>query len=139
MHHIDDIYVGQKILHQEHITPEKHQEFGLLSGDQSPIHTDLEFCRAQGYEKLVGYAFLLTTILSKIYGTIFPGGSELCLSQNCKFKNPYFIGDELNFELVVTHKNQSLKTVSIETKIYNQNQKVIFQGQADMLLSLTKI
>jgi 3-hydroxybutyryl-CoA dehydratase len=128
--------VGHKVTHQEIITEKLHQTFGELSGDLSPIHTDLRFCQANGYEKKIGYAFLITTLLSKIYGTIFPGGSELCLKQSCLFKNPYFVGDILNFELVVSHKNDSLKLLTLEIKDFNQNQKKIFDGQAEMLLTL---
>ena len=45
--------------------------------------------------KKVGYAFLLTSALSKIYGIYFPGGNELCLHQTCNFKRPFFVNDTL--------------------------------------------
>ena len=134
---IDEISVGEKINYKILITEEIHNDFMKFSGDNSPIHSDKKFAQSNGYKERLGYAFLLTTILSKIYGTIFPGGSELCLKQEANFPNPYYIGDELEFNIEVINKNEDLKLLTVMTIVENQEKKVIFKGQGVFQLSLS--
>ncbi|MDC1174981.1 MaoC/PaaZ C-terminal domain-containing protein [Bacteriovoracaceae bacterium] len=139
MYYINDFEVGYKVTYSEVATEEMHLQFSKLSGDNSPIHMDEEFCKNTPFKKRIGYAFLITTILSKIYGTIFPGGSELCLKQKCEFKKPYFVGDTLFFELEVTQKNIDLDLVTIKILTKNQEDIMIFKGEVVMQLVLGKV
>jgi len=134
---IDEITVGEKIHYQTSIDEKIHYDFMRLSGDVSPIHTDKKFAEANGHKDCLGYAFLLTSVLSKVYGTIFPGGSELCLKQECNFPSPYYIGDELRFTIEVLNKNEKLKLLTVMTTIENQDNMTIFRGQGVFQLSLT--
>ena len=138
MRKIDEISVGEKIHYETSIDEEMHYAFMRLSGDDSPIHTDKEFAEANGHKDRIGYAFLLTSVLSRVYGTIFPGGSELCLKQECNFPNPYYIGDELRFTIEVLNKNEKLKLLTVMTLVENQEKATIFKGQAVFQLSLAK-
>ena len=61
----------------------------------------------------MGYAFLITAILSKIYGMFFPGGTELCLKQICNFKKPFFLNDTLKINLKVIQINYEAKLLTI--------------------------
>ena len=135
---IDQVKIGDKKDYGIMITEDLHAEFGKFSGDHSPIHTDINFCKKNGYQDKIGYAFLLTTALSKIYGVHFPGGSELCLQQTCKFIRPYYVGELLKFTLKVLQKNDSAKTVTIKSQIKNPNGFTIFEGESILLLSLKK-
>ena len=115
-----------------------HNDFSKLSGDNSPIHQNKSFCKKHNFQKLVGYGFLITTILSKIYGVYFPGGSELCLQQTCNFKKPFYINDNLIFLLKITHINQQNKIITIETKVMRNKKELIFEGYSLLQLSLNK-
>ena len=136
MKHIDSISVGEKITHSITITEKMHNDFMNFSGDNSPIHSDKGFALSNGYQDRLGYAFLLTCVLSKIYGTIFPGGSELCLKQECDFPNLYYIGDKLEFQIEVINKNEELKLLTVMTVVKNQEGKVVFRGKAVFQLKL---
>ena len=68
----------------------------------------------------MGYAFLITAILSKIYGMFFPGGTELCLKQICNFKKPFFLNDTLKINLKVIQINYEAKLLTISIIIRNQ-------------------
>jgi 3-hydroxybutyryl-CoA dehydratase len=136
MYYIEDVKIGQSFTHSLTVTEEIHDQFCQLSGDDSPIHTNEEFCQKTKFKKRVGYAFLLTAVLSKVYGTVFPGGSELCLKQTCNFKRPFFIGDLLSFEIEVSHKNVSTKIITVKNRVKNQENSVIFTGEGILQLSL---
>ena len=136
MYFINDINVGQEIKKSIKITKELHDDFCKLTGDDSPIHVDEEFARKSNYKAPIGYAFLITALLSKIYGKEFPGGSELCLSQNCEFRAVYYVGDTLIFNIKVIQKNISFKLITLDINVVNQNKIKIFTGQSIMKLIL---
>lgn len=136
---IQDVTVGEVVTHTVVVTEKKHNDFQALSGDDSPIHSDPAFARTNGFKDKLGYAFLLTAILSEIYGTIFPGGSELCLKQECHFPQPHYVGDELTFRVEAIHKNEDLHLLTVMTSAANQEKQVVFRGKATFQLSLGQV
>lgn len=135
---INEIEIGDERNYGIVISEDLHLEFGKFSGDQSPIHTDINFCKKNGYNNKLGYAFLLTTVLSQIYGMLFPGGSELCLQQTCKFIYPFYVGELLKYKLKILQKNISTKIITIKSEIKNPSNSTIFEGESILLLSLKK-
>ena len=133
---INQIKVGDKKKFGIKITKKIHKTFSNFSGDKSPLHTNKKFCLKNNFKDLVGYAFLIECLISKIFGMYFPGGSELCLTQSCNFLKEYYVEDTLTFILEVIHKNKSLKLLTLETKVFNQENEMIFTGQSTMKLSL---
>ena len=121
---IQDIFIGEEFVHKVAMTEALHLGFMELSGDKSPIHTDVEFAKKNGFQACLGYAFLL------------PGGSELCLRQDTNFPNPYYVGDDLTFRIVVLDKNDDLQLLTAMTTIVNQDSKSIFRGKVVFKLSL---
>ena len=117
---LDVIKIGETLICKIIITDRIHNKFCKLSGDNSPIHNNLNFCKKNGYSKIMGYGFLIHCILSKIYGTIFPGGNELCLKQDGNFINPYFVGDELLIKIKVIYKNLDLKIINLSTEFFRK-------------------
>lgn len=136
MYFIDDIEVGMMRDYLMIIDRQLHQDFIKLSGDDSPIHTDVAFCKRTKFKNPIGHAFLLTALLSNIYGKKFPGGTELCLRQTSNFKAPFYIGDKLTFSLEVVQKNVALKIITIRTSVANQNGLVVFEGDGVLSLEL---
>lgn len=136
---IRDISVGDTYKESILITHYLHDNFAQLSGDNSPIHTSIEFAKRNGYKDCLGYAFLITTLLSRIYGTQFPGGSELCLKQVCSFPTPYFVGDLLEFNITVNSVNNSLKLMTATTVVLNKDMNVVFTGDVTFQLKLVNL
>jgi 3-hydroxybutyryl-CoA dehydratase len=135
--HIKKLKIGLKRQYTLKITSKLHNQFKKFSGDNSPIHNDLNFCKINRYKKKLGYAFLLTAALSKIYGVYFPGGNELCVHQSCNFRKPYFINDNLLFTLKVIQLNKESKIITLNIDITCKN-KIIFNGQSILKLSLKR-
>jgi 3-hydroxybutyryl-CoA dehydratase len=133
---ITEISVGDTFSESIPISPNLHNDFAKLSGDDSPIHTSIEFAKRNGYKGCLGYAFLITTLLSRLYGTRFPGGSELCLKQDCSFPSPYFVGDILEFTITVKNINLPLKLLVVSTVVLNNSQDEVFRGDATFQLKL---
>ena len=147
-YNIKQIKLGDKKKFGIKINKNLHHLFSKFSGDKSPLHTSKKFCEKNGFKDLVGYAFLIDCILSKmtlksnnhlkkIYGMYFPGGSELCLQHTSKFIKPYYINDYLNITITVTQKNFHAKLITLDVKINTRN-NLIFEGETLLKLPLEK-
>jgi acyl dehydratase len=102
--------------------------FTKLSGDKSCIHTNESFCNKTRFKRPIGYGFLLNVFLSKLYGEYLPGGSSICIKQESKFINPFYVGDVLTIKAHVKNKVEATRFVEIETQILNQDGKCVFKG-----------
>jgi len=120
--------LGEKVEFEVDISKEIHEKFSELSGDFSKMHTDDEFSKSKGFKKKIGYAFLLNSFLSRLYGEHLPGGSSICLKQESKFMNPFYEGDKLRIVGEVISKSESTKVVEINSEIFNQDNQKIFEG-----------
>ena len=135
LHNLKDIKLRKKSLFCIKISDKIHSNFIKFSGDDSPIHTSLKFVKKNDYKKKMGHGFLITTILSQIFGKYLPGGSELCIKQECNFKKPFFVGDTLDITLIPIKKNYRFNYLEIETVIKVRN-IIIFSGLTSFVLSL---
>jgi len=62
------INVGDKVEFEVTIDDNMHKMFSKISGDYSPIHCDDIFSEKTKFGRKIGYAFLLTSFLSRLYG-----------------------------------------------------------------------
>ena len=131
---IELIRLNKKKIFEVLITKKLHEDFIKISGDNSPIHTNKKFSIKHGYKKPMCHGFLLSVILSNIFGKKFPGGSELCVSQTSYFRSPFYIGDQLRIEIIPIKKNLKLKFLECEIKIFIKK-KIIFNGDAKFVLA----
>ena len=134
---IQNIKCGNSFEFPFNYTERVHSDFMKFSGDDSNIHTSLDFATKNGYKGVLGYAFALTAFLSKIYGTQFPGGNELCLKQECNFRNPFYVGDRIIFTVTVRSINYELKTLELTSSAKVDGGILIFTGLALLRLSLS--
>jgi acyl dehydratase len=71
---------------------------------------------------------LLSSLLSRIQGMYLPGKRALYVSQSLNFRNPCFIDDIVIVSGTVIEKSESTKILKIESKVINQNNKIILSG-----------
>ena len=89
---------------------------------------DKDYCSKTIFGDKIGYAFVLTGYLSRLYGEYLPGGNSICLKQDTKFQKPFYIGDKLRLIAEVTNKFESIQVIEIRTKFYREAQECIFKG-----------
>ena len=120
--------VGDKAEFEVTIDGNMHNNFSKISGDYSPIHCDDAFSEKTKFGRKIGYAFLLTSLLSRLYGEYLPGGSSVCIKQSASFIKPYFIGDKIKVAGEVVNKTESTKFIEIKSEMYRNNKECIFRG-----------
>ncbi|MBW2976546.1 hypothetical protein KY347_03820 [Candidatus Woesearchaeota archaeon] len=123
-----EIKIGDKAEFEVFIGEKLHDSFSNLSGDFSPIHRDDEFCSKTKFEKKIGYAFMLTSFLSRLYGEYLPGGSSICIKQTSNFIKPFFIGDKITVVGEVVNKVESTQFVEIKTEMFRNDAECVFRG-----------
>ena len=124
----DEIEIGLTKQFQTTITESMIDDFAKLTGDFSPIHMDKDYASTTTFEKRVVDGMLLASFLSKIVGMYLPGKHALYFSQSLDFRQPCFIGDTITVSSIVIDKSPSTKILKIESKITNQEGKILLSG-----------
>lgn len=124
----DEIDIGLTKEFQITITESMVNNFANVSGDFSPIHIDEEYAKTTSFGKRVVHGMLLASFLSRVDGMYLPGKHALYFSQNLEFHNPCFINDKIKISSIVIDKSESTKILKIESKITNQNDKLLLHG-----------
>ena len=124
----DEIKIGLTKQFQITITESVVDDFAKLTGDFSPIHMDEDYASTTTFQKRVVHGMLLASFLSKIDGMYLPGKHALYFSQSLDFRYPCFLGDIITVYSIVIDKSPSTKILKIESKITNEDGKILLSG-----------
>lgn len=78
------------------------EAFVRCSGDTNPLHVDDAYAQAKGHRGRLMHGALLNAFLSGFVGTGLPVKDTMCLMQKLNYRAPFFIGDEIRLEAMVT-------------------------------------
>jgi len=81
------------------VTEEDIMAFGKLSEDYNPVHFDDNFAKKLGFDSRIAHGLTVNSILSKYYGTEFPGKGTLFLGYQYIFLAPIYPNEEYNVEI----------------------------------------
>ena len=130
----DEIEIGLTKEFHVIITEQLVNDFAKISGDYSPIHMDEEYAKSTTFEKKVVHGMLLASFLSRVDGMYLPGKHALYFSQTIEFHNPCFIDDKVTVFSKVIDKSESTKILKIESKIINQDDKILLSGTGRVIV-----
>ena len=132
------ISLGDQARFSKTITEEDVKRFAELTGDFNPIHLNQEFAAASPFKKRLVHGAFGASLISAVLGMKLPGPGALYVSQDLKFKKPAFIGDTLTAVATVvekfTKKKGELKFLRIRTELLNQDDVLITEGEALVLV-----
>ena len=113
--------------------------FQLASGDNHPIHYDIEYCKRHGHRGMVAHGF--QTLIQTAPGAgwfPFVVGDSLVgfLEQSSKFLKPVYNGDTLYPMLEITElkANRSTGVVTMRSTIHNQDSELVLEGEQKILI-----
>ena len=130
----DQFYIPSRTVTSAHFSA-----FQAASGDDHPLHYDVEYCRAKDYPELLAHGFQ-TLILTAPGAGDFPYICEDSLigfiDQSSKFLKPVFRGDTLYPELTVSRLKEGNNTgvVTLASTIHNQKDELCLTGEMNFLL-----
>jgi acyl dehydratase len=135
-----DLTVGEVYRSPSRTVTEAHfAAFQAISGDNHPIHYDIEYCRAHGHRGLLAHGFQVLAFSAAGAGS-FPHeiGDNLIgfVEQSCKFLKGVYVGDTLYPTLTITALTPQRTTavVVMAATIHNQKGELVLTGEHKYLL-----
>ena len=136
-YYIEDIEVGQKVKFFKTFRQEDVEKFSEISGDNNPVHLDVNYASKTIFKKRVVHGFLTASLISAAIGTKLPGPGSIYLNQSLKFLAPVFPDEEVIVELTIKNINLEKRRVIIDTTCICNNKKVLV-GEAEILVESKK-
>lgn len=125
----EDIYKGQIEEFTFEITEEKMQQFCNISGDNNPLHTDLNYAKTKGYNEVVVYGLLTTSALSTLAGVYLPGKYSLIHSVEISYARPVFVSSSpLRVRGEVIEKDDRFSRITVKISILDKNGAKVCRG-----------
>jgi len=138
--YFEDLALGERFYIPSRTVTEAHfAAFQTLSGDNHPIHYDIEFCKAHGLRGLLAHGFQVLAFSAVGAGT-FPHmiGDKLIgfVEQSCKFLKGVYPGDTLYPAHTITAliPQRTTGVVVMAATIHNQNGELVLSGEHKYLL-----
>jgi len=104
--------------------------FARLSGDNNPIHTDLDFSHDTRFGRTVAHGLLLCSVLRGLIDRLKPG-SRLS-EQAVMFPAPTYADEQMQFSVIVTDSKGDEAELELEVKRLEDN-TVTCQGTATVV------
>lgn len=129
-----DLSLGQSAEVTHTVTEEDIKIFGDLSGDYNPLHFDEEWAKTTMFKGRIAHGLLSASYISTAIGMKLPGPGTIYLGQSMKFMGPVRIGDTITARVEVAALNDEKKRVTLKTICTNQNDEVVIDGEALIML-----
>ena len=136
----EDFKLGERfILPSRTMTEAVFLAFQAASGDNHPVHYDIEYCRTRGMPHMLAHG--LQTLIQTAPGAgMFPYMVEDSLvgfiEQSSRFLKPVYVGDTLYPALEIDElaPNRSTGVVGFTTTVHNQRREMVVEGRQRFLI-----
>jgi acyl dehydratase len=113
--------------------------FQAASGDNHPVHYDVEFCRARGMPHMLAHGFqvlIQTAAGAGLLPFLIEDSLKGFLEQSSKFLHPVFVGDTLYATLTVDELTPGRTTgvLGLTSTVHNQQGVLVMEGRQRYLL-----
>jgi len=136
----EDFYRGERfVLPSRTMTEAIFLAFQAASGDNHPIHYDIEYCRDRGHPGPLAHGFQVLCFTAAGSGTFAHviGDSLIAfIEQSSKFLKPVYPGDTLYPALTVAALTPQRTTgvVTVAVSVHNQKNELVLSGEQKYLL-----
>lgn len=134
--YFEDFQVGERFHAPSRTLTDAHfLFFAGLTGDNHPIHYDVEFARSSPFGKPLAHGLLLTALTALGAGELAPQVHESIiafLGQSTRFTAPVFVGDTITPELEVANlipKANGRGVLTFMARLYNQHGTAVLEGE----------
>jgi acyl dehydratase len=125
-----ELQIGDTASINKKISDRDVRTFADISGDRNPVHLDDEFAAKTLFKKRIAHGALSGALISAALGMLMPGPGTIYLSQTMNFKAPVYIEDEITARLEVTAYRPDKRIATLKTEVYNQDNKLMLEGEA---------
>jgi len=131
----EDFVVGETFpLPSRTMTDALFAAFQLASGDNHPIHYDVEYCKRRGYKGLLAHGmqvFIQTAAGAGLFPHIVDDSLVAFSEASCKFLQPVFAGDTVysNLEVIDLEPQNTTGVMTMRATVHNQDGILVMDGQ----------
>ena len=134
-----DITIGQTATYSKLIEEQDIVLFAAVSGDVNPVHLDAAFAANTPFKERIAHGMLTGAVISAALAMELPGPGTVFVGQTLRFRLPVKIGDTVTVRLEVTDKKDRLKLVTLDCRAYNQDDKLVASGSAEVIAPSEKL
>ena len=138
--YFEDFVVGEKfILPSRTMTDALFAAFQLASGDNHPVHYDVEYCRDRGMPHMLAHGFQVlaqTCGGAGLFAHMVEDSLKGFIEQSSRFLGMVFVGDTLYVTLEVSElvPNRSTGVLALKSTVHNQRNELVMDGLQKYLL-----
>jgi acyl dehydratase len=137
-----DFVLGERfVLPSRTMTDAIFLAFQAASGDNHPVHYDVEYCRARGMPQMLAHG--LQTLIQTAPGAgLFPYLIEDSLvgflEQSSRFHKPVYVGDTLYPALEVEELTPKRTTgvIGLKSTVHNQRRELVLDGAMRFIIRM---
>lgn len=138
--YFEDMSIGQRfVIPSRTLGDANFAAFQLASGDNHPIHYDVEYCRAKGHPHMLAHGFQVAIQTAPGAGML-PHVLEDSLigliEQSSKFLKPVYCGDTVYpaLEIIDLTPGNSTGVITLRSTVHNQHRQLVLEGEQKMLV-----
>lgn len=125
---IEDFRVGDTVSFTRRYSSSDFEQFSVLSGDQNPLHHNLEYAAASRFHLPIVPLHLVAAPLSAVAGMVFPGHRSLYLASQIKAVNPAYYDRDITYTAQVCRINLASSVLVVRALAFSEN-KVLLDGE----------
>jgi 3-hydroxybutyryl-CoA dehydratase len=126
---------GDKASRTQTISDEMIRAFADLTGDANPVHLDNAYASTTRFGRRIAHGMIAAGLISATLANDLPGPGTVYLSQTLQFKAPVYPGDTITATVEVKSTRPDKPIVTLSTICTNQENKVVLEGEAVVLVS----
>jgi acyl dehydratase len=136
----EDFTLGERfVLPSRTMTEAIFLAFQAASGDNHPVHYDVEYCRARGMSHMLAHGFqvaIQTAAGAGLFPHLVEDSLKAFLDQSSRFLHPVFAGDTLYPALEVDELTPQRTTgvLGMRSTVHNQRGELVMEGRQRYLL-----
>jgi 3-hydroxybutyryl-CoA dehydratase len=111
------------------VTDKIYEGFITLFEDRNPLHTDEVFAKEKGFKGKVMHGNMLNGFLSYFIGECLPVKNVIIHSQEIKYNNAVYLGDELVFRAAVSDIFESVNAVEFKFDFKKTDSTTVAKGK----------
>ena len=138
----DDFSLGECFaLPPRIMTPALFDTFLTASGETHPLHSDSDWCRAQGFPGAMAHGFqvlIQTTAGAGDFHSLVEESLVGLIEQSSRFVRPVFASDTLHplLQVVELAPNTNTGVVGLRSTVHNQRRELVLEGAQRYLLRM---
>ena len=138
--YFEDFVIGEKfVLPSRTMTDALFAAFQLASGDNHPVHYNVEYCRERGMPNMLAHGFQVVAQTcggSGLFAHMVEDSLRGFIEQSSRFLGMVFVGDTLYATLEVAEliPNRTTGVLTLKSTVHNQHGKLVMDGLQKYLL-----